>query len=168
MNFPAHHMKGRDSRPPLIFAFFEAEVFRKIGFAARHHGKTPSAPRCEFLLGRGRIRRNHDKGRAVRQMRKHAVESVRPHGAIRARRAHIVDDDQILFPAEQGGKLHGAVQRDKGVIFDGLARQLAFELGDFLMLPDYIFLPAGEFFGEFFRFHGNRELGLNQDQGKVS
>jgi hypothetical protein len=49
-------------------------------------------------------------------MVEHAVETVRPQGAIRTRRAHIVHYEQGILVAEERGELDGAAGAAKLVV----------------------------------------------------
>src|ERR1700681_1936288 len=93
-------LKHGDPRLPAL-AGAKAHVCGKRAARVTDHGKFPAATRSEHALRVRRLRTRHHECGTSGDMMMNAVVAVGPHGAGRARRSHVVNDDQKLMIAEQ-------------------------------------------------------------------
>src|SRR6202165_1219983 len=93
-------LKHRDPRLPAL-AGAKAHVRGKRAARVTDQGKFPAATRGELALHFRRLRTRHHECGTSGDMMMNAVVAVGPHGAGRARRSHVVNDDQNPMIAEE-------------------------------------------------------------------
>src|SRR5579862_1493874 len=122
--------KRRNTRPVVTGFLFKAHILCKSAALAGNYFEFPPAAGGELRLLLGRVGRDQSEACPIRQMLCDSVEAVCPKRTINTRAAHIVDDDQVAFIAEQLGKPYfPAVSGPKGVVFDWFERQLFAQFG---------------------------------------
>src|SRR5262249_6586264 len=110
--------KRRESRHPGLLAP-ESHVLDEAGVLRGHHREAPAAAGRELALHLGCIRGTEDEGGAVREMGSEPVETVRPHRAVAATAAHVVDQNEVGLGSEELREPYGPVPAMELVVAHG-------------------------------------------------